>query len=255
MGNCPINSRSNLATMENHTVPTTLDNQRNIVVALHDYPADGLLEGGMHIGERLIVISDDGDFMMVKSVTTGGKCYIPSNFTAHVTNRWLFTGISRLKAEELLLLLHNQTGAFMIRESQTSADSYSLSVLSRNSPSYLGSVKHYRISRLQNGWFYITPSHTFASLSHLVEHYSESADGLCSLLRQPCFIQGLNNCAETITPLPMTIRRPTLNWRDVTSSMIFKKDRAKSEDSLVSEGLREAINAYLYMTESKGWDT
>lgn len=52
------------------------------------------------------------------------------------------------------------------------ADSYSLSILRRSSSSYLDSVKHYRISCLQNGWVYVSPSLTFPSLHHLVEHYS-----------------------------------------------------------------------------------
>lgn len=47
----------------------------------------------------------------------------------------------------------------------------------------------------------------------------------------------------------------------LSSSMIFNKARVESEDSLVSEGLREAISSYLYMTEAscqncgKHWDT
>lgn len=114
-------------------------------------------------------------------------------------HRWLYTGISRYKAIELLMLPNNQNGAFLVRESETTAglsprqkwnrirrkcvtrtpepsvggtDSYSLSILRRSSSPYLNSVKHYRISCLQNGWVYISPRLTFPSLHHLVEHYS-----------------------------------------------------------------------------------
>lgn len=52
------------------------------------------------------------------------------------------------------------------------ADGYSLSILRRSSSPYHDSVKHYRISCLPNGWFYISPRLTFPSLHHLVEHYS-----------------------------------------------------------------------------------
>ena len=40
-------------------------------------------------------------------------------------------------------------------------------------------------------------------------------------------------------------------------SMIFRKKRAESDNSLVSEGLREAITSYLQMTEGHdhSWDT
>ncbi|XP_041745107.1 src-like-adapter 2 [Coregonus clupeaformis] len=175
-------------------------------------------------------------------------------------NVWQYIGISRLKAEELLLLPHNHTGAFLIRQSQTNTETYSLSILV-TMDSYLATVKHYRICSLQNGWFYISPSLTFYSLGQLVEHYSESADGLCCLLREPCIIQGSNNTTMTTRPYPKAIRRPTLNWNDVDSSMIFSKASVDSEDSLVSEGLREAISSYLYMTEvscqncGKHWDS
>lgn len=113
-------------------------------------------------------------------------------------HRWLFTGISRYKAIELLMLPNNHNGAFLIRESETSAglsvragsggewmcyktkpdscylgaDCYSLSILRKSSSPYLNSVKHYRISSLQNSWVYISPRLTFPSLHHLVEHYS-----------------------------------------------------------------------------------
>lgn len=43
---------------------------------------------------------------------------------------------------------------------------------------------------------------------------TESADGLCCLLREPCIIQGSNNTTMT-RPYPKAIRRPTLNWKDV----------------------------------------
>lgn len=260
MGNCPVKVRSSMPTLENPTEPAMSDNNRPMVVSLYDFPSQDPLESSIRMGERLTVLSDDGDFWMVRSTTTGNESYIPSHYTAKVINRWQYNGISRLNAEELLLMPHNYTGAFLIRQSQTNTDTYSLSVLGRTDSSYMGTVKHYRIRRLQNGWFYISPSLTFYTLGQLVEHYSESADGLCCLLREPCIIQGSNNTTMT-RPYPKAIRRPTLNWKDVDSSMIFSKGRVDSEDSLVSKGLREAMSSYLYMTEAscqdcgKHWDT
>lgn len=124
------------------------------------------------------------------------------------------------------------------------SDCYSLSVLRRTNSSYQDCVKHYRISYLQNGWVYISPGLTFPSLHHLVEHYSglcwgcnvyilawtyqrqnlnskmsppfsESADGLCARLTRPCFIQGFDN-ARDARPIPITVRRPTINWKDIS---------------------------------------
>ncbi|XP_010880194.1 src-like-adapter 2 [Esox lucius] len=249
MGNCPIKFRSNMATLENTTDLAMSENNGPIIVSLYDIPSQSPLESSIHMGERLTVLSDDGEFCMVRSTITGNESYIPSNYTAKVINRWQYEGISRSKAEELLLLPFNHTGAFLVRKSQTNPDSYSLSVRGRSDSLNLGTVKHYRICRLQNDWFYISPSITFNSLCQLVDHYSESADGLCCSLREPCIIHGSISTSMT-RPYPKAIRRPTLNWKDVDRSMIFRKTRADSEDSLVSEGLREAIRSYIYMTEA-----
>ncbi|XP_040014837.1 src-like-adapter 2 [Xiphias gladius] len=255
MGTCPIKCRSNLTMLENPPDSASPAPEESMIVSLCNYPSFRDRESTMCIGERLTIVSDDGDFMMVRSTTTGLESYIPTNYTTKVTHRWLFTGISRYKAVELLMQPNNQSGAFLIRESETNRDCYSLSVLRRTDVSYLDSVKHYRISHLQNGWVYISPRLTFPSLHHLVEHYSESADGLSCRLTAPCFIQGLDNAREA-RPIPTTIRRPTVQWKDISRSAIFRRTRTESDNSLVSEGLREAISSYLQMTEGNddSWD-
>ncbi|XP_064160620.1 src-like-adapter 2 [Anguilla rostrata] len=250
MGSRPSKGRrgSRTVAQEAPPEPTTIDTHRYVVVALYSYPAGGPAECSIRIGERLNVLSDEGDWLRVSSTATGRESYMPSNYMAKVFHCWLFEGVSREKAEELLLLPHNQAGSFLIRESQTRSGAYTLSV--RRSTSSSGdSVKHYRIHRLQNGWFYISPGLTFPSLIQLVSHYSETMDGLCCLLRESCFIQGSNNVPVVTGPPPMAIRKPTLNWKDVDSSMLFCTDKRDVEESLVSEGLREAISSYMFMTE------
>ncbi|CAL8339619.1 unnamed protein product [Lota lota] len=254
MGNCPLKCRTKQTSQETPVAP---DLGRNLVVSLHDIPCYGVAEFSLRVGERLSVVSDDGDFLMVKSARTGHEIYVPTECTAKVINRWFFKGLSRYKAEELLMQAHNRTGAFIVRESESHPDYYSLSVLKRPE-SYLGSVKHYRISRLDNGWLYIVQRLTFASLQHLVEHYTEFTDGLCCTLDKPCFILGSDNTTTTTQmtiPLPLAIRRPTINWKDISRSMLFRGNRAESEHSLVSDGLREAISSYLYMTEINEQDS
>ncbi|XP_010793192.1 src-like-adapter 2 [Notothenia coriiceps] len=256
MGTCPIRCRSNLTILENSPEPESPRPQDSVIVSLCNYPSFESTELTMCIGEQVTVQSDDGDFLMVRSTTTGLESYIPTTYTANVTHKWLFKDISRYKAVELLMRPQNQSGAFMIRESESNRDCYSLSVLSRSSSSYLDSVKHYRIPQLENGWVYISPGLTFPSLHHLVEHYSESAGGLCVRLTGPCHIQGLDNPTED-RPVPITIRRPTINWKDISRSAIFRRKRTESDNSLVSEGLREAITSYLQITEGNdhSWDT
>ncbi len=50
-------------------------------------------------------------------------------------------------------------------------DNHTLS-LRRSSSHERASVKHYRISCIENGWVYISPGLTFRTLSDLVAHYS-----------------------------------------------------------------------------------
>lgn len=241
------------------TETVTLDTGRYVSVALYDYPSGGPAECSIRVGERLTVLSDEGEWWKVKSSLTGKESYIPSTYTAKAYNRWQYIGLSRQKAEELLQLPYNQEGSFLIRESQSELGAHSLSVR-RGTTSAFHAVKHYRIHQLENGWHYISPRLTFPTLNALVEYYSEVSDGLCTLLRDPCYIQGSNNVPVVTGPPPQAVRKPTLNWKDVNSSMIFGKGKAELEESPVSEGLREAINSYLYMTEDLGecdqnWET
>uniref|UniRef100_A0A674AZY3 Src like adaptor 2b n=1 Tax=Salmo trutta TaxID=8032 RepID=A0A674AZY3_SALTR len=230
--------------------------EKNIPVSLYNYPTGHPAHCRIQVGERLNVLSDEGEWWKVRSSATGNESYIPSNYTAKVYHRWQYEGLSREKAEELLFLPYNQAGSFLVRESETHPGANSLSVRKSSDQDRL-SVKHYRIQQLENGWLYISPCLTFPNLRALVDHYSEVRDGLCCLLGEPCFIQGSNNVPVVTGPLPMAVRKPTLNWKDMDSSMIFGKD---NEDSLVSEGLKEAIKSYRFMTEdckgsSHKWDS
>nr|XP_020448375.1 src-like-adapter 2 isoform X2 [Monopterus albus] len=239
MGTCPIRCRSNMTVIENPPELTSPAPEESMIVSLYNYPSFGHTQ-----------LNIDGDFIMVRSTTTGRDSYIPTNYAARVTHRWLFTGTSRYKAEELLMQPSNQTGAFLIRESETNRDCYSLSILRRTNTSHPDCVKHYRIYLLPNGWLYISPRLTFPSLHALVQHYSEFADGLTCRLTVPCFIQGVDNAR----PIPTAIRRPTINWKEISRSVIFRRKRTESDHSLVSEGLREAISSYLQITDGT-WDT
>nr|XP_019588246.1 PREDICTED: src-like-adapter 2 isoform X3 [Rhinolophus sinicus] len=108
---------------------------------------------------------------------------------------WLYEGLSREKAEELLLLPGNCGGAFLIRESQTRRGCYSLSIrLSR--PASWDRIRHYRIQRLDNGWLYISPRLTFPSLQALVDHYSGMAFPCLCESRWDCGVLG----EQTVCP-------------------------------------------------------
>ncbi len=98
--------------------------------------------------------------------------------------RWYFGRIKRLEAERRLLLSQNDSGAFLVRDSESGRNDYSLSVRDGATDS----VKHYRIRFSDDaGGFYIARRCAFRSLQELVDHYGRSADGLCVCLRKPCW--------------------------------------------------------------------
>ncbi|KAG7275981.1 hypothetical protein CRUP_028538 [Coryphaenoides rupestris] len=192
MGNCPLKCRNQPASLEPPVAPGDLES--NLVVSLEDYPCYSAAAVSMRLGERLSIVSE-----------------------------WLFKGLGRYKAEQLLMQSPNRTGAFIVRESESQQDLYSLSILERPE-SYRGSVKHYRISRLQNGWFYISQRLTFSSLQNLVLHYTEFASGLCCTLEEPCFILGSDiitssSSSSSTTQMPVTIRRPSISWKDMSRDL------------------------------------
>nr|XP_056700839.1 src-like-adapter 2 [Euleptes europaea] len=217
-----------------------------ITIAVWDFPS-GQAEPILKMGEQLHLLSEDGEWWKVISVATGRHCHIPSNHVAKISYRWLYEGISREKAEELLMLPSNREGSFLIRKSQTRKGCYSLSVRHAQHGGW-DSVKHYRINCLENNWIYITSRLTFPSLQDLVDHYSDSRDGLCCRLQEPCFIQGSDSGLLPSLSKPVTVKQPNHNWQEINSSDLLSEGPLP-EDSPISLGLREAISSYLLVTE------
>ncbi|KAM3872429.1 tyrosine-protein kinase HCK [Diretmus argenteus] len=161
---------------------------KSIAIALYDYEAmhDGDL--GFKKGDRVIILQESGEWWRAKLISTGQEGYIPSNYVAKdtlETEEWFFKGVSRKDAERQLLASGNKMGSFMIRDSETTKGSYSLSVRDSDSTSS-DTVKHYKIRTLDNGGFYISPRITFSTLQELVGHYKKQGDGLCHNLTNPC---------------------------------------------------------------------
>lgn len=102
------------------------------------------------------------------------------HFSIALFYRWYFGKIKRMDAEKKLLMPQNEHGAYLIRDSESRRNDYSLSVRDGDT------VKHYRIRPLDEGGFFIARRTTFRTLQELVDHYSRDADGLCVNLRKPC---------------------------------------------------------------------
>ncbi|XP_015093325.1 src-like-adapter 2 [Vicugna pacos] len=233
--------------------PMQAERSKATAVALSSFPVGQQAELSLRLGEPLTIVSEDGDWFTVLSEVSGREFSIPSIHVAKISHGWLYEGLSREKAEELLLLPGNPGGAFLIRESQTRRGCYSLSVrLSR--PASWDRIRHYRIQRLDNGWLYISPRLTFPSLQALVDHYSELADDICCLLKEPCALRRAGPLPGKAIPLPVTVQRTPLNWEELDSSLLFSEASATGEESLLSEGLREALSSYLSLTDDISLD-
>ncbi|KAM8947872.1 src-like-adapter 2 isoform 2-T2 [Pelodytes ibericus] len=229
----------------NHLAPVV---EKCVFVALYNFPLGGQADISVRVGEQLNILSEDGEWYKVLSLSTGKECYMPKKYVARAYNRWLYKGINREKAEELLMLNTNRNGSFLIRESETRIGCFSLSIRLANQASR-DAVKHYRIQSLENGWLYISQCLTFPTLQDMVDYYTEAAEGICCILKEPCNLLGVTSAVFHRPSEPVIVHTPTLNWKDLDSSELFKEDTSFSDDCPVSLGLREAVSSYMFMTE------
>ncbi|KAL3048972.1 hypothetical protein OYC64_008449 [Pagothenia borchgrevinki] len=169
--------------------PPTSPLPDNLVLAIYSYEPNHDGDLGFQKGDKLKIINkEDPEWYLAESLTTGQQGYIPYNFVAMTTmetESWFFKNISRNEATRLLLSPGNTMGSFLIRESETTQGSFSLSIrdLDHNTGEV---VKHYRIRNMDDGGFYITAKISFSSLKEMVQHHSREAEGLCTKLVKPC---------------------------------------------------------------------
>ena len=122
------------------------------------------------------------------------------------------------------MLPENEHGAFLIRDSESRRNDYSLSVRDHDT------VKHYRIRQLDEGGFFIARRTPFRTLQELVEHYSKDADGLCVNLRKPC--------VQIEKPTTSGLSHNTRDqWEIDRSSLKFVRKLGQGQFGEVWEGL------------------
>ena len=85
--------------------------------------------------------------------------------------------ITQKDAENILAQSVNLLGSFLVRDNEIAPGNYFLSVKDTNT------VNHYQIRSLDDGGFFITLRLTFETITHLILHYSQQADGLCMTLK------------------------------------------------------------------------
>ncbi|XP_028282815.1 tyrosine-protein kinase Lyn isoform X2 [Parambassis ranga] len=161
-----------------------------IVISLYQYQAVHPDDLGFKKGEKMKILEEHGEWWKAKSLTTNKEGFIPSNYVAQAdtmeTEEWFFKDITRKDAERQLLAPANKPGSYLIRESETSKGSYSLSIRDVGAQG-TDSIKHYKIRQLDNGGYYISPKISFSDISSMIKHYHHKADGLCRKLDRPCF--------------------------------------------------------------------
>lgn len=154
-------------------------------VALYDYDARTEDDLSFRKSEHLQVEEVPHlDWWLAKSHVTGQKGYIPASYVAKLQSieaeEWYFGSIRRGECERRLLAHENDHGAFLIRDSETRKNEFSLSVRDGEN------VRHYRIRPKDKGGFFISRNTPFDSLHHLVSHYCKESSGLCTTLNKPC---------------------------------------------------------------------
>ncbi|KAG7458221.1 hypothetical protein MATL_G00235730 [Megalops atlanticus] len=229
--------------------PVLKASNNDFLVVLRDYPSADISQPIFRMGERLRVLADEGYWVKVHSVQTDTENYIPNSHVAKIYHGWLFEGVSREKAEELLRLPGNRVGSFMVRESARERGVYSLSVMHR-------CVMHYRILRLPNNWYYISPRLTFQCLEDLVNHYSDSADGLCCVLTTPCLSITSTNTQNLGPAAPVVVMRRNLPQSNADSRKSETVNYSTHNlqggtGDLLSFGVRNSIASYLSLAESE----
>ncbi|KAF6364452.1 fyn related Src family tyrosine kinase [Rhinolophus ferrumequinum] len=204
-------------------------------VALFDYQARTAEDLSFCVGDKLQILdsSHEGWWFarhLEKRVGSGQQLqgYIPSNYVAEdkslQAEPWFFGTIKRADAEKQLLYSENQTGAFLIRESESQKGEFALSVLDERV------VKHYRIRRLDEGGFFLVRRRIFSTLNEFVSHYTKTSDGLCVKLGKPCL--------KRQVPAPFDLSYKTVDqWEIDRHSVQLLKRLGSGQFGDVWEGL------------------
>ncbi|MEQ2272615.1 hypothetical protein XENORESO_003325 [Xenotaenia resolanae] len=130
-------------------------------VALFSFTASEADEISFQRGDIIKVIEMDEDSCWFTAEIEGKRGFVPENYISLRPHTWFAGAISRLEAEQRLRW--QDTGVFLVRESESAPGEFSLSV------SYGDRVEHFRV--LEGGGQYYIWDKAFCSLNRLVEFY------------------------------------------------------------------------------------
>ncbi|KAL3996720.1 DEP domain-containing mTOR-interacting protein [Sarotherodon galilaeus] len=130
-------------------------------VALFSFAASEADEISFQKGDIIKVTEMEEDSCWVTAEIQGKRGYVPGNYISLLPHLWFAGPVSRLEAEQRLRW--QDTGVFLVRESESAPGEFSLSV------SYGDRVEHFRV--LEGGGQYCIWEELFCSLNQLVDFY------------------------------------------------------------------------------------
>uniref|UniRef100_A0A3B4B4C0 Tyrosine-protein kinase n=1 Tax=Periophthalmus magnuspinnatus TaxID=409849 RepID=A0A3B4B4C0_9GOBI len=159
-----------------------------IYVAMWPFEARSEDEMSFDKGDLFDVLSRNGDWWKARRIDKNGRVLgtgiVPSNYLERAETEakevWYFGTMNRFEAQGHLMSSENQSGAFLIRQSDRESVGYVLSVRSDTR------VKHFKVIKDNSNQFHIEPSTHFPTLIDLVEHYKNYNLTNAGLLGKPC---------------------------------------------------------------------
>ncbi|XP_041789853.1 GRB2-related adapter protein-like isoform X3 [Chelmon rostratus] len=151
-------------------------------VALFSFTASEADEISFQKGDVIKVTEMEDDSCWFTAEIRGKRGYVPENYISLLPYPWFAGRVSRLEAEKRLRW--QDTGVFLVRESESAPGEFSVSV------SYGERVEHFRV--LEGGGQYCIWDESFCSLNRLVDFYrthSIAVEKVVCLRDPPFFVQ------------------------------------------------------------------
>ncbi|ETE59411.1 Tyrosine-protein kinase Srms, partial [Ophiophagus hannah] len=161
--------------------PDPAEDKASLRGVLYNYTARNAEELSVTRGDKLYVLKEEGGYVLARRFS-GDRVvgYVPASYISKGSEEpashqsWYINGITRNKANQLLLSPPNHHGSFLIRDSESNKGEYSLS------------VRHFRIFSNPAGSFYLEKAHVFLSLEELLAYYRANWKIIQCPLSQPC---------------------------------------------------------------------
>uniref|UniRef100_A0A672GJ69 GRB2 related adaptor protein b n=1 Tax=Salarias fasciatus TaxID=181472 RepID=A0A672GJ69_SALFA len=130
-------------------------------VALFSFTASEADEISFQKGDIIKVTEMEDDSCWFTAEIHGKRGYVPENYISVLPHPWFAGPVSRLEAEQRLRW--QDTGVFLVRESESAPGEFSVSV------SYGDRVEHFRV--LEGAGQYGIWDESFSSLNRMVDFY------------------------------------------------------------------------------------